>query len=154
MNGSTLEKTDHEDAAMNSPPQTRSMWLPGGAASVDAEGRPVLVGGECRECHTHMFPKTIVCCACMSEDITDAPLPSEGTLYSFTQVHVGPAQWHKPLTVGYVDLPDGVRLFSHLRSSKELTIGAPVHLTLGQVGTTTEGDAINTYMFAAGDTEQ
>ncbi|MCJ8144006.1 OB-fold domain-containing protein [Ancylobacter sp. A5.8] len=139
---------------MNSPPQTRSMWLPGGAASVDAQGRPVLVGGECRACHTRMFPKTTVCCACMSEDVADAPLPSEGTLYSFTQVHVGPAQWNKPLVVGYVDLPDGVRLFSHLRNSAALAIGGPVHLTLGQVGTSAEGEAITTFMFAAGEQPQ
>lgn len=124
-------------------------WLPGGSARQSAAGAPVLVAGCCRSCGTRMFPKMAVCSSCMSEDMAEEDLPATGTLYSFTQVHVGPAQWLKPLTVGYVDLPNGVRVFSHLRPTPGLAIGATVSLTSGKVGVAADGAPLTTFMFQA-----
>lgn len=81
----------------------------------------------------------------MSEDLQEEALPREGTLYSFTLVHVGPNGWQKPFAVGYVDLANGVRVFSHLRG--ELKIGQTVELEIAEIGRTAEGTAISTFVF-------
>jgi uncharacterized OB-fold protein len=42
------------------------------------------------------------------------PLSHIGSLYSFTIVHVAPAIWEVPYGIGYVDLPEKVRVFGKL----------------------------------------
>ena len=81
----------------------------------DADGRVVLIGAACPECGTRFFPATPVCPHCASEAVAPEAMPRTGTLYSFTTVHAGPRKWKKPMVVGYLDLPNGVRVFAHLR---------------------------------------
>jgi uncharacterized OB-fold protein len=140
MKSATVEHASREPA-----------WLPGGSAQLSAEGTLVLIAGRCRVCSARMFPKRAICCACMSEDIGDEEQATTGTLYSFTQVHVGPPQWSKPMTVGFVDLSSGLRVFAHLRPTPGLAIGAAVSLTSGQVGTAGDGTPINSFMFQAAE---
>jgi uncharacterized OB-fold protein len=97
----------------------------------DDEGRPVLLGSECAECGTRQFPAAPVCSHCMSEDVAVIALAREGTVYSTTIVHAGPAKWRKPMVVGYVDLTDGVRVFAHLRGP--ISIGASVEVGIDVV---------------------
>jgi uncharacterized OB-fold protein len=124
-------------------PHARS--LPGDALAVDAGGGPVLVGGVCRSCGVRLFPFAEICPACIGEDIQRDPMPREGTLYSFTVVHVGPKTWDKPYMLGYVDLDNGVRVFSHLRGS--VRIGQRVALATSEIGTDAEGTPISTFVF-------
>jgi uncharacterized OB-fold protein len=96
-------------------------------SSVD--GRPALLGGHCKLCGTRMFPKTTICPACAGETIEDVALPQEGVLYSFTDVYVGLKGLVAPAAIGYVDLTDGVRIFTHLeRDGHDLIIGQTVVL--------------------------
>jgi uncharacterized OB-fold protein len=120
--------------------------LAGGALEADANGRPVLIGCVCKSCGNRMFPSAPVCSICMSEDVARDPMPREGTLYSFTVVHVGPKTWEKPFAVGYVDLSNGVRVFTHLRGPG-LQIGQSVELEIAQIGEDAEGVAIMTFVF-------
>jgi uncharacterized OB-fold protein len=129
-----------------SPIKPQASSLPGDALAADASGRPVLIGCICKSCGNRMFPFAPVCPVCMSEDVAREPMPREGTLYSFTVVHVGPTTWEKPFAVGYVDLSNGVRVFSHLRGS-ELQIGQPVELAIAEIGKNAEGAAIITSVF-------
>lgn len=135
---------------MNVTPSARSLHsapqsLAGDSLSVDAEGRPTLVGGVCRSCGALAFPYTPICSSCMSEEIERAPMPGQGTLYSFTVVHVGPKNWAKPYAVGYIDLDNGVRVFSHLRGS--VAIGQTAELAVAEIGKNAEGVPITTFVF-------
>ncbi|MDN5927587.1 MAG: OB-fold domain-containing protein [Hyphomicrobiales bacterium] len=77
-------------------------------------------------------------------------MSQEGVLYSFTTVHVSPPQWHKPMRVGYVDLSNGVRVFSHLKGALE--IGATVRLDIGEVGSSSNGEPLANFVFVAEQT--
>jgi uncharacterized OB-fold protein len=81
----------------------------------------------------------------MSEDVKPEPMSRRGTLYSFTTSHVGPKAWDKPYMLGYVDLENGVRVFSHLRGA--LKIGAVVELGIADIGKTEGGAPITTFVF-------
>lgn len=119
--------------------------LPGESLAVDALGRPALIGCVCNACGNRMFPYAPVCHVCMSEEMSHEALADQGTIYSYTVVHTGPAAWEKPYAVGYVDLSDGVRVFSHLRG--DVAIGQEVELGTAQIGRTTEGAPITTFVF-------
>jgi uncharacterized OB-fold protein len=56
----------------------------------------------------------------MSERLAGEAMPDAGTLYSFTTVHVGRARTDGPFAVGYVDLPNGVRVFAHLTGTPSI----------------------------------
>jgi uncharacterized OB-fold protein len=114
----------------------------------DRNGRPVLVGGRCNECGALVFPRVAVCSTCMSESFTDEPMPERGKLYSWTTVHVGPQRMHKPIMLGYVDLDNGVRVFSHLSAKGQpLAINQSVRLSVARVGTEADGRPIETFVF-------
>ena len=119
--------------------------LPGNSLELDVQGRPSLMGCLCNSCGNLMFPRVLVCNQCMGEGLSPKSLATSGTLYAFTLMHTGPAGWDKPYLLGYVDLADGVRVFSHLRG--EVAIGQSVELGIKTVGHRADGSPITTYMF-------
>ncbi|HEY4074407.1 MAG TPA: OB-fold domain-containing protein [Herbaspirillum sp.] len=76
-----------------------------------------LVGSHCKHCDARTFPGNAICPFCLSDDVEMVPLSSAGNLYSFTFVHIAPPAWEVPYGVGYVDLPEGVRLFGKLANA-------------------------------------
>ena len=118
--------------------------LCGDAAEIGADGRTVLIGGVCKDCGNQTFPRTPVCCVCMSENIAPSPMPRSGTLYAFSTVHVAAKKWKNPMCVGYVDLPNGARVFTHLAGP--LAIGDQVEPVMGSVGEDESG-AIESFIF-------
>lgn len=109
------------------------------------DGHAILLGGVCRDCGNHSFPRAPVCCACMSENIAIAAMPRRGTLYAFSRVHVAARKWNKPMCIGYVDLPNGARVFAHL-DGPNLAIGDTVEPFTGIVGEDGNG-AVETFVF-------
>lgn len=93
-------------------------------------GRPVLIGGVCRDCGVGMFPLQPVCPVCMEEAVEAQPQPTQGELYSFTVLHVGAP---RPRAFGYVDLPNGVRVFSRLGET-DAVIGQAMSLAADAEG--------------------
>ena len=81
----------------------------------------------------------------MSETIRAQAMPREGTLYAFSVVHVAAKKWKKPMRIGYVDLPNGARVFTHL-DGDDLAIGDTVEVGVGTVGEDEEGP-ITTFVF-------
>jgi uncharacterized OB-fold protein len=119
--------------------------LAGSSLGVDEVGRPALIGCVCTTCGNRMFPVAPVCNVCRGEAMSLQHLADHGTIYSYTIVHTGPTAWSKPYAVGYVDLTDGVRVFSHLRS--DAAIGQEVDLSTAQIGCSAEGEPITTFVF-------
>src|SRR5450755_2716695 len=120
--------------AMGKPAGTR---ICGDAVEITADGRAVLIGGLCKDCGNQTFPRAPVCCVCMSEAIEPAPMSRTGTLYAFSVVHVAAKKWKKPMVIGYVDLPNGARVFTHLEGN--VAIGDLVEPALGIVGEDEDG---------------
>jgi uncharacterized OB-fold protein len=120
-------------------------FLCGDALEVDASGRATLIGGRCADCGTEIFPRVPVCASCMSENIKAHTMPGAGTLYAFSIVHVAAKKWRKPMRIGYVDLPNGARVFTHLEGA-DLAIGDSVEVSVGIIGDDDEGP-IRSFVF-------
>src|SRR5262245_54132383 len=120
-------------------------FLCGDALEVDASGRATLIGGRCADCGSEMFPRVPICASCMSENIRPHAMPREGTLYAFSVVHVAAKKWRKPMRIGYVDLPNGARVFTHLGGA-DLAIGDAVEVDVGSIGDDEDGP-INSFVF-------
>jgi uncharacterized OB-fold protein len=119
--------------------------LCGDALDVDASGHATLIGGRCADCGSETFPRVPVCASCMSENIRPQAMPREGSLYAFSVVHVAAKKWKKPMRIGYVDLPNGARVFTHLEGD-DLAIGDEVVVGVGTVGEDEEGP-ITSFVF-------
>ncbi|MGB0629583.1 MAG: Zn-ribbon domain-containing OB-fold protein [Alphaproteobacteria bacterium] len=122
--------------------------LDGSALRLAADGTPTLIGLECRECGTKAFPPAPVCPECMSENVTDAELSDHGSLYTWSVVHVAPKGWNVPYIAGYVDLPESVRVFTHIVGvdPSELEMDMDVTLTTATVGEDENG-TVESYAF-------
>ncbi|MEK6592975.1 MAG: OB-fold domain-containing protein [Pseudomonadota bacterium] len=75
-----------------------------------------LLGVQCNDCGMKVFPVTDVCPDCLSSSLRTMTLGGNGKLYSYTTVHVAPPGWETPYVVGYVDMPEGVRLFGKVKA--------------------------------------
>lgn len=116
----------------------------------DHEGEPILIGSCCRACGVETVPPVPVCPICGGEQVEEREQPQEGLLYSYTVLHVGPAKWRRPLALGYVDLPNGVRVFSHLDCDTP-RIGELLVLGTATVGRDADGAELKSYVFRRRD---
>ena len=94
-----------------------------------------LIGQACEDCGKTLFPKTGVCPGCRSTRVSDCGMPVKGLLYSWSVVHVAPKPWVTPYVIGYVDLPNGVRVFAHIGGDPELLkVDMPVRVEPAEIG--------------------
>ncbi len=102
-----------------------------GLLFVDAPGGRSLAGARCRACGAVTFPVRAHCPACLEESVEVHPLSRRGRLYAFTTAEVGVPGLEPPYSFGFVDLPEGVRVFSLLAGAGvELTPGMTVELVV------------------------
>jgi uncharacterized OB-fold protein len=115
---------------------------------IDGKNRPRFRIGRCQSCGTLSFPASPVCGSCLSEDIGKETVEGSGELYAYSVVHQAPKGWVVPYALGYVDLPNGLRILGHIESDFErLRSGLPVELALGVVRHAPDGSDIQTYVF-------
>ena len=122
---------------------------PGADSWAEEGGRVFLVGSRCRACHKHVFPRRACCDVCDVDDSMEAVrLSPTGTLYTFSEIHAAPAVFVTPYVVGYVDLPEGVRVFGQIEHrGSELALGDQVEVVLGTIRTTPDGEPVVSYKF-------
>jgi uncharacterized OB-fold protein len=119
-----------------------------GLVARDAKGTVHLIGGRCAKCGALSFPCAVVCTECLSDEITETQLAAEGTLYSYSIVHQAPRGWSVPYALGYVDLPDNVRVLAHIDApAEQLSIDMPLRLSVGVVGADAAGAPLMSYTF-------
>lgn len=123
--------------------------LAGDAVVREPNGAAHLVGSECGDCHARVFPPVPVCPQCMSENMAPLALSKRGTLYSWSVVHAAPRGWTLPFVAGYVDLPEGVRVFAHIVGGdpKALRFDMAVEVTIAVLGTDDQGHPVESYAF-------
>lgn len=115
---------------------------------IDAAGRPLFRIGCCRACGALSFPASPVCGACLSQDIGNETIEGSGELYAYSIVHQAPKGWVVPYALGYVDLPNGLRILGHIEGNFEkLRSGLPVELALGVVRLSPDGEPVRSYVF-------
>ncbi len=102
-----------------------------------SDGALQLIGSRCAKCGNAAFPPHRRCPACGAEDgQAELALSPVGTLYTFSEIHVAPEGFSIPYAVGYVDLPEGVRVFGQIDARAEnLKIGQSLVVKLGEVRT-------------------
>jgi len=76
-----------------------------------------LLANKCEKCGHLFFPKVDICLNCFHEALEEVTLGNEGTLYSYTTAHMPSSHFDPPFSVGYIDMPEGVRVFSPLKMS-------------------------------------
>jgi uncharacterized OB-fold protein len=91
-----------------------------------------LVGCECKKCGKVYFPRKKLCTNCLSYDnMEDRPLSRRGKIFAWTVSHM---YGLTPLPTGYVDLPEGVRLFAQFTdcdpAEEKLKLGMEVEMTV------------------------
>jgi uncharacterized OB-fold protein len=95
---------------------------------------PRLTGSRCRDCGNVAFPEATGCQRCGGADLDAVALADSGTVWAHTVQRFAPksppyvpaAEGFAPFAVGYVELPDGVRVEAVLEAT---TIDDPTELT-------------------------
>ena len=111
--------------------------------------KPYLIGSQCGNCQEVMFPQRKICLNCFGRDLKQVALSFRGRLFTFTINHQGPKEFSTPYASGYIDLPEGVRIYSLLADweTKGLKIGAEMELILEKMMEDHEGNEVVTYKF-------
>lgn len=115
---------------------------------IEPDGSGYLQGSRCPTCGAHYFPTREVCAGCLTEDLEVVPLPTRGTLYTYTVVHQSTPGFETPYVLGYVDLPGPVRVLGQLDvDPSRVRIGMEVELKIVPWGTDGEGRPLLGYRF-------
>lgn len=91
---------------------------------MSVETAPVLTGSRCGQCGNVAYPAASGCQRCGSTEFTSLALARRGVVWAHTvqrfapksPPYVPPAEGFTPFAVGYVELPDGVRVEGVLES--------------------------------------
>ena len=124
-------------------------YFPPSQPWTEAGGTVRLHGSKCARCGVVAFPPHQMCPSCGAERGQDTvELSGVGTLYTFCEIHIAPKGFATPYAVGYVDLPEGVRLFGQINAgAADLEIGQQVAVTLGPVRAEASGGTVISYKF-------
>ncbi len=113
---------------------------------------PMVVGAKCRSCDRVYFPKKTICVDCWERGNMDVvPLSRKGKLSLFTIATMSLLGLDTPYACGYVDLPEGVRLFGLLTDSEpfdeKLRLDMEVEIVIEKMMTNDFGEEIYAYKF-------
>jgi uncharacterized OB-fold protein len=91
-----------------------------------------LIGYKCKSCHHMLPPLTITCQYCFSDDLEKVPLDKHGKLFAFTTNHMNSAHFQAPFYTGYIEFPQGFRVFSVLEKveGKPFEIGMKMEMVV------------------------
>lgn len=113
---------------------------------------PYLIGSKCSSCGEIVFPKMQVCPNCQEQNVEEVKLSRRGKIYTVTVVMQQPPLYYKgpvPYALGYVELPEGVRLETLYTDCDpdSLEIGMDVELVVEKLYDDDEGNELITYKF-------
>lgn len=107
--------TGSPDAA----PQKIEAALVPGLFTIEPDGQVSLVASRCGECHGVTFPGRKVCPRCRRFSMAQVLIGQGATLFSYTVCHAAPAGWQAPYLQAYVELPEGLRIFTLIGAAVE-----------------------------------
>jgi uncharacterized OB-fold protein len=100
----------------------------------DAEGAR-LIANKCRSCGQIFFPSKNMCLECFGEELEEVSLSRKGKLYTYAISRVPVHHYNPPHATGYIDLPEGVRVFAPIKGWEEhpLKIGMEMELIIDKL---------------------
>jgi uncharacterized OB-fold protein len=111
----------------------------------------VLVGSKCDACGKVFFPKKKVCPNCFEGQLRDVPLSKRGKLHSYTLSILGPPDMEKPFLCGFIDLPEGIKLYSLLTEcdpwDKALKMNMDMEMVIDRIKNDEKNNEIIAYKF-------
>jgi benzoylsuccinyl-CoA thiolase BbsA subunit len=109
---------------------------------------PYLKGYRCKKCGQLDFPKMSLCPICWGEEFESVLLSRKGKLYSYADIYVGQPGMKTPYIIGYIDLPENIRIFSMLEGTVgSFRCGDDVELTVAPIRINKDGSPIISYKF-------
>lgn len=95
-------------------------------------GQGMLLANKCQSCGQIFFPKAIFCLNCSNKDMAELKLSRRGKLYAYTIGRMDSMYFKAPYAIGYIDMPEGVRVFAPLKmmQDKPLKIGMEMELAI------------------------
>ena len=107
-------------------------------------GGGVLKGCRCKQCGEIIYPIRNVCLNCYNRDLEKLDLSRKGKLYSFTIVHMPSEHFQPPYAIGWIELPEGIRVFSQIRGWEErpLKTGMDMELSIEKLWDEEEKEVI------------
>lgn len=96
----------------------------------DISGKKSLIAVKCRQCGQIVFPRRVVCLNCQGTDLETIHLSRRGKLYSYTIVHMPSEHFEPPYAVGWIELPEGIKIFSQVRGWREQSLTTGMDMTL------------------------
>lgn len=121
--------------------------------------RPQLLASRCRECGELSFPRQDGCPACTARSPEEVLLSRRGRLWTWTiqrfpppaPPYIGTSDRDRfvPFGVGYVELPEGIRVEGRLalNDPERLEIGMQMELALEDFVEDAQGDRLVTFVF-------
>lgn len=134
----------------NKVPLKEGLWID----ERDSGGQVWLLGSECHSCG-EIFPtrrEVGLCGHCQSRDLKDIRLSTRGRIYSHTVVMQRPPMYYQgpvPYAIGFVELPEGVRVETLFTDCDfdDLKVGMTAELVLRTLYQDEDGNDVQTYMF-------
>lgn len=118
----------------------------------DFGGGVALAGSRCLACRRSYFPPKRVCPACFDGELRRVPMSTRGILHTYAVSHMGPADLEKPYIIGFIDLPEGVRIFSLIAgcdaSAPGLRIGMAMEMVIETLKRDKQGREVVGYKFS------
>ena len=120
---------------------------------------PQLLASRCKGCGEVTFPRQQACPACTSRDVEEIRLSRRGTLWTWTIQRFPPTvppyagdvdrETFAPFGVGYIELPEGIRVESRLTENdpEKLEIGMEMELVLEKFLEDGQGSDLMTFAF-------
>ncbi len=120
-----------------------------GELEIHPDGSGNLLGSRCTACGSSFFPVRKACAGCLSRDLETVPLSTEGVLYTFSVVRQSAPQFEVPYALGYVDLPEGLRIMGQISGCDidDIRIGMRLQLALEPFGTDDQGEPLTGFRF-------
>ena len=92
----------------------KRVMLKEGLIDVD-DADHLLLASKCKSCGSLYFPQRDHCLTCYSDKLETLKLSSTGVLYTYTVVYMPAEHYSPPYAIGWVEFPEGVRVFGQIR---------------------------------------
>jgi uncharacterized OB-fold protein len=117
----------------------------------DTDEGIMLMGSRCEACKKVFFPKKEVCPECFDGELIEVPLSKQGRLHSYTLSVMGIPGMETPYAIGFIELPEGIKLFSILTDCKPwdevLKVDMDMEMVIEKIRQDESGNEIVSYQF-------
>jgi uncharacterized OB-fold protein len=127
---------------------------------------PQLIASKCKDCGELTFPRQDACPSCTGRNAEEVLLGRRGTLWTWTIQRFPPPappfigdsdrETFVPFGVGYVELPEGIRVEARLTENdpEKLRIGMEMELVVEKFIDDEDGDELMTFAFRPLDSQE